>query len=92
MRLTGTLSKLRAKLTDEMLPAMNPEATLVKNWNVRGSIGAPAMRGSISAANSRTAAVRTASRGPIRKSLRTTPTSRTARWSNAPRIAPTAAA
>ena len=39
MRLTGTLWKLRARLTVVMLPAARLDATLVKNRKVIGSIG-----------------------------------------------------
>ena len=39
MRATGTLWKLRAKLTALMLPAAKVEATEVKKRNVSGSMG-----------------------------------------------------
>ena len=52
IRATGTLWKLRAKLTAETLPATRVEATLVKNRNVSGSIGWLAILGTISSRNS----------------------------------------
>ena len=39
MRLTGTLAKFRAKLTELTLPGSSVEASAVKNRNVSGSIG-----------------------------------------------------
>jgi hypothetical protein len=74
-----------------MLPATNSEATLVKNWNVSGSMGALTMRGSMSSPNSRIAGVRRRRRGRIGNRARTMPANRIRRWSSAPITAPTAA-
>ena len=63
---TGTLWKLRAKLTAVMDPAASVEATLVKNRNVIGSIGWASILGSISQPNSWSAGMRTRSRGRMR--------------------------
>ena len=59
---TGTLWKLRAKLTAETLPATRVEATLVKNRNVSGSIGWLTILGTISRRNSWRAGIRRSSR------------------------------
>ena len=89
---TGTLWKLRAKLTAVMDPAASVDATLVKNRNVIGSIGWASILGSISQPNSWSAGIRSRIRGRIRTGERVMPTTRMPRWSDAPRIAPTAAA
>ncbi len=89
---TGTLWKLRAKLTALTLPATSVVATLVKNRNVSGSIGWLAILGTISRRNSRTAGIRRSSRGRIRTGVRVIPITRIPRWSSAPATAPTAAA
>ena len=89
---TGTLWKFRAKLTEVTEPAASPEATLVKNRNVIGSIGWASILGTMSSRNSRRAAIRSRRRGRIRTLERAMPTTRIPRWSDAPRTAPTAAA
>ena len=73
MRLTGTLWKLRAKLTELTLPAAMPDATEVKNRNVMASMGWAIARGIDNRTYSRNATVRTAHTGRYRKSGATRP-------------------
>ena len=79
---TGTLWKLRAKLTAETLPATRVEATLVKNRNVSGSIGWLAILGTISSRNSWRAGIRRSSRKRTRTVVRVMPMRRMPRWRN----------
>ena len=90
MRLTGTLWKLRAKLTELTLPAAIPDATEVKNRNVMASMGCAMARGNARRTYSRNSAVRSASAGRYRKSVRWTPTTRMPRWSSEPTSVPMA--
>ena len=89
---TGTLWKLRAKLSEVTLPAASVLATRLKNRNVSGSIGWLSILGSISRTNSWSAGICRSSRGLMRTSERRTPTILIARCSSAPITAPTAAA
>ena len=91
MSTTGTLWKLRAKLTELTAPAPSRVATRVKNRKISGSTGGRPSWGH-QAQELPERRVRTASWGRIRMSLRAIPTARTARWSTAPTTAPTAAA
>ena len=91
MRLTGTLSKFRAKLTELTLPTSNRDASDVKYRNVSGSIGWLSILGAIRTRNSRTPRTRRLSVGSGRNDVRRMPMSRIARWRRAPAIAPTAA-
>ena len=90
MTLTGTLWKLRAKLTAVTLPAASVVATDVKKRNVIGSTGWLTTFGSMSRTNSRTEAVRKDPPRPIRKRLDRSPMKRLARCRTAPMTAPIA--
>ena len=65
MRLTGTLWKLRAKLTALMLPATMVDATEVKNRNVSGSIGCDSALGIDRRTYSGSPGALTCQRGPV---------------------------
>ena len=85
MRLTGTLWKLRAKLTELTDPAASVDATEVKYRNVSGSMGWLAILGTISRRNSPTPCVRSRKLGTRAGTLvREMPTTRIARWATAP--------
>jgi hypothetical protein len=90
MTVTGTLWKLRAKLTELIPPTASVDARALSWRNVRGSIGWLAILGSISLPNWRMAGIRSRIAGRSRTVVRRMPTTRTPRWSTAPRIAPTA--
>ena len=89
---TGTLWKLRAKLTAETLPATSVDATLVKNRNVSGSIGWLAILGTMSLPNSSSAGIRRSSRKRTRTVVLVMPMRRMPRCRNEPMTAPSAAA
>ena len=79
---TGTLWKLRAKLTAVTLPAASVVATLVKNRNVSGSMGWLSILGSISRTNSRSAGqAQVQPRAGCGTDERSIPTTRMPRWS-----------
>ena len=90
-RLTGTLWKFRARLTEVMLPATRVDATLVKNRNVSGSMGLDAVFGSASRKKSRSPATCSASRARMWNAVPRMPTTRIPRWRPAPITAPIAA-
>ena len=89
---TGTLAKLRAKLTELTDPGTRVEARAVKNRKVSGSIGWLTIFGIISRTNSARPFVRSPSRTRGRNDVRLIPTSRIPRWASEPTTAPSAAA
>ena len=92
IRLTGTLAKLRAKLTELTDAGTRVEANAVKNRKVSGSIGWLTILGIISRTNSARPFVRRPSRTRGRNEVRLIPTRRIPRWASEPTTAPMAAA